>query len=214
MTPESDRCYAEPSICTERPACDFPWETIEAGKPLVYCCFGTQSLNYKTAVEIFQKVLIAFGKSSTHQLVVSAGPFLDTLAPFSRKGLFITRTVPQLELLNRANLAIIHGGLGSIKESIMARVPMIVVPFHADQPANAARIRFHKLGDVWRAEDMSPRYVLSQCDSVLDSLTISKNLQTMHELFWTSETKSPSVRFVEQFLQTSENVTQRCTSRN
>jgi len=49
-------------------------------------------------------------------------------------------------LLSGASLAVLHGGLGGIKESILAGVPMLLVPFVFDQRPNAERIAFHGLG--------------------------------------------------------------------
>ncbi|WP_345271505.1 glycosyltransferase [Nibrella viscosa] len=56
--------------------------------------------------------------------------------------------VPQLQVLQQANVFITHGGLGSVKESIYYEVPMLVYPLdpHYDQPGNALKVEHHGLG--------------------------------------------------------------------
>lgn len=47
--------------------------------------------------------------------------------------------VPQLEVLQHANLFITHGGMNSINEAMYYGVPMVVIPLDADQYINANR---------------------------------------------------------------------------
>jgi len=53
---------------------------------------------------------------------------------------------PQLAMLSRASVMITNGGLGTIKECIWSCVPMIVLPCSFDQPGNAARVVYHRIG--------------------------------------------------------------------
>ena len=47
---------------------------------------------------------------------------------------------PQLELLERADLTIFHGGLNTALESLAHGVPMIAIPVTFDQPGVGARL--------------------------------------------------------------------------
>merc|ERR1711988_941824 len=47
------------------------------------------------------------------------------------------RWVPQVELLPLCDGFVTHGGMGSLMESIVFRVPVAVVPLFGDQPVNA-----------------------------------------------------------------------------
>lgn len=55
---------------------------------------------------------------------------------------------PQLLLLEHANVFLTHGGLSSTKEAISCCVPLLVYPLDKtwDQPGNALKIEYHKLG--------------------------------------------------------------------
>jgi MGT family glycosyltransferase len=54
--------------------------------------------------------------------------------------------VPQLSLLDKADLLITHGGQNTVLEALTRSVPMIALPRGADQPAMAARIEYSGVG--------------------------------------------------------------------
>jgi UDP:flavonoid glycosyltransferase YjiC (YdhE family) len=51
----------------------------------------------------------------------------------------IMANAPQPLVLRVADLYIGHGGFGGLREAIDAAIPLLILPFFADQPANAAR---------------------------------------------------------------------------
>src|SRR5262249_39837236 len=61
---------------------------------------------------------------------------------------------PQLTILKKAAVAIIHGGAGAVRECIRFQVPMLVFPATWDQPGNAARVAHHELGLVGQVENI------------------------------------------------------------
>ena len=54
--------------------------------------------------------------------------------------------LPQVRLLDRAALAVTHGGNNSVTEAVTAGVPMLVLPFSTDQFAGAAALERHGFG--------------------------------------------------------------------
>ena len=56
--------------------------------------------------------------------------------------------LPQVALLERAALAVTHGGNNSVTESLTSGVPMLVLPFSTDQFAGAAAIENAGVGAV------------------------------------------------------------------
>jgi MGT family glycosyltransferase len=52
---------------------------------------------------------------------------------------YIERYIPHSQILPRCDLAIVHGGFGSVMACMSEGLPMLVIPVAGDQPANAAR---------------------------------------------------------------------------
>jgi UDP:flavonoid glycosyltransferase YjiC (YdhE family) len=116
---------------------------------LLYCSFGTIALEEKEIVLLFLKRLITVASIEDYLLIISlqAQPVdIVTLQPSENVHIF--NSVPQLEVLNHADVFITHGGINSIKESIYAEVPMLMYPVHSDYDpkGNAVRVAYHGLG--------------------------------------------------------------------
>ncbi|KAA2254325.1 DUF1205 domain-containing protein [Solihabitans fulvus] len=70
-----------------------------------------------------------------------------------------TAWVPLGALLASCSAMIHHGGAGTTMTGIVAGVPQLVMPYMADQPANAAAVRDRGLGLVGSAEDVTEEQV-------------------------------------------------------
>ena len=201
-----NRSYCEPSIWRDRTAVrQLPaWhETHEVTqtRPLVYCSLGTQSVNYPQAIEVLRTVCTAFEALPSHQLVLAAGTLYDELAgtPLS-DNIQLVRSASQLEVLQRAAVVITHGGLGTLKEAVLARVPCVVVPFTFDQPVNARRVVHHGLGRVCPPSDCSPETIRHHVLDLIDDPRVHEKLDDLSRVFWRSETEAPAGRAVHEML--------------
>jgi MGT family glycosyltransferase len=131
---------------------EFPWHRLAPNVPLVYCSFGTRLPQYGTLKgkvnELLRELIGAFSRQGRFQLVVTVGSQFDVsaLGPVPEHVIVTNKWVPQIKVLRRAAVHITHGGFTSVRESIECEVPMIVIPFDADQPGNAARVVYHGLG--------------------------------------------------------------------
>jgi UDP:flavonoid glycosyltransferase YjiC (YdhE family) len=75
--------------------------------------------------------------------------------------------VPQALLLEHCDVFVTHGGFNSVKESLIAGIPMVVVPITADQPYSAERCAALGVGRAISATDRSSGAIR---DAVLDVL--------------------------------------------
>jgi len=76
-----------------------------------------------------------------YQVVLSVGHKtpLSSLGDIPPK-FIVQNYVPQLEILQRANVFISHGGMNSVSEALYYGVPLLVIPQSADQPWVAKRV--------------------------------------------------------------------------
>jgi MGT family glycosyltransferase len=125
--------FVGPSIDLRTRGEDGLFETLEQG-PLVYISLGTV---HSTHTAFFRTCFEAFGDHSG-RFVLSVGEQTDIggLGPIPAN--FIVRpTVPQLQVLQRADVFITHGGMNSVHEGLYYGVPLILIPHQFEQLFNA-----------------------------------------------------------------------------
>lgn len=121
---------------------DFPFEQI-VRQPVVYISLGTVNT---LDTDFFGQAFAAFA-DHPGQVIVSVGPYADIANLGPIPGNFIVRNhVPQLKVLQRADLFITHGGMNSVHESLYYGVPMIVIPHQLEQKLNARIVEKHGAG--------------------------------------------------------------------
>ncbi|MBK8266426.1 MAG: glycosyltransferase family 1 protein [Nannocystis sp.] len=119
--------------------------------PLILGAFGSQGLwrpDYRRLCDALLALararprltfVLAVGEAWAAEYATRAPPNAHVLA-----------WAPQRALLARAAALVSVGGLGTMKEAIWHRVPVIVAPALGapDAPGNAARVAYHGLGEV------------------------------------------------------------------
>ena len=91
--------------------------------------------------------------------------------------------LPQQQLLKRAAAFVTHGGLSSIKEGILAGIPMIVTPEVFDQPFNAMRAVYHRLAPAIFTDEMNARALELALNSILEHTLRSPEISYFQSIF-------------------------------
>ena len=190
--------YVEPSLRS----CDedtIPVADVDPTKPLVLATFGTQSIRYRHLRDQFRVIVELARRQTALQFVVAIGAaqrFNCEDLSFIPSNLLVREKVPQRRLLEKAKVLISHGGLGSIKEAIVAGVPLVVLPASHDQPFNAMRVRYHGLGEAIFPEQLSLKTLET---SVLAAVrgNYQYGLYAMQEKFVAMEAAKPSDAVIE-----------------
>lgn len=202
--PQPSRFFVAPNLILNRPPIDFNWDEIDLSKPIVYCCLGTQAnIHFNGCFEFFSNVIKIFSDKPEYTLIVSIWKELKTsLFKDLPPNIKIYNEVPQIEILKKAKLSITHGGLGSIKESILSGVPMLVYPVNlaSDQNGNAARIEYHKLGlrGVIRKEPIHK--MRKKIELLLTEQYFVENVFKMKDIFEKYEKEDRTISLIESFL--------------
>jgi MGT family glycosyltransferase len=109
----------------------------ERKQPLIYISFGSI---YTDKLEFYRTCLEAFGDSGA-RVVMSVGTKTDVaLLGEVPSNIQVANFVPQLEILEEADVFISHAGYNSVCESLILDVPMVLLPQGADQFAIASRL--------------------------------------------------------------------------
>jgi len=145
----------------------FSWEKLD-NRPLIYVSMGTirNSIN-----KIYDALLPALAEFTDYQIVISKGAWtgdgilLDNIP----SNVLVVEYAPQIELLKRAALCITHSGPGTVLESLYFGVPMVCIPVSDDQPAMAARVKFHCIGEVIPWRKISKKRLVKSIFNVLNN---------------------------------------------
>ena len=138
--------FVGPSILsTSRKETDFPWHLLDPQRTKVYLSLGTL---YHKNMEFYRTVFTAFADHPA-QFILSAGRLIDIhdlgLIP---DNFIIQSIVPQLELLQKVDLFITHGGMNSVNEGLNYGVPLVVVPQQIEQAMNGRQVSRQGAGVV------------------------------------------------------------------
>lgn len=196
------RYNIESSVDSERKQALFPWDRLDDSRPLIYCGLG--SLIYLDKAEyrkFFQTVLEVSKVYDQWQWVLAIGKTLDENEfDFVPSNVVVVRQAPQLDLLKRAHLAITHGGSNSVKECILAGVPMIVFPLGFDQPGIAARVVYHGLGVKGNIYKTDVKSLSSLIEKIARNSFYFSQSKIMQHRFQEKEAAGIGVQIIETIL--------------
>ena len=115
----------------------FPFDQLTGDRPIIYISLGTIN-NQK--VEFYRQCFEAFGDFPA-QAVLSVGRQTDIASLGTIPQNFIVHNfVPQLDILQSANVFVTHGGLNSVHEALLNGVPLVALPQQVEQSIVAQRV--------------------------------------------------------------------------
>lgn len=157
--------FVGPTIVPRAPV-PFPIERIRGeGPPVVYIALGTV---YHDNLDLYKNCVKALG-GAPYRVALAVGPSTDP-AKLGEipENIVVQRIVPQLEILQHADVFVSHGGMKSVNESLYFDVPLVVVPQGVDQPVLAKRVAELGAGVVLTAEQSTPLQLRSAVDKIVN----------------------------------------------
>lgn len=140
VTPYIDASFhfVGPSILSAtRRETDFPWDLLDPKRPKIYISLGTL---YNENLSFYRRALKAFADHPA-QFILSMGSRTDISVLGAIPANFIIRSsVPQLELLEKVELFVTHGGMNSVNEALNYGVPLLVLPQQIEQALNGRQV--------------------------------------------------------------------------
>ena len=157
-----DHRFIGPLVRDEKlPAALRSWRDRTNDRPQVYVALGT-FLSHRSDVlariagalrHLDARAAIAIGATAPGEL----GPIPDDWA--------VAASLPQVAMLDAADLAIHHGGNNSVQESLAIGIRQLVMPMSTDQFANAADLQRTGAANVAAPNDAT-------CEELADSIAV------------------------------------------
>ena len=135
-------------------------------RPLVYATLGTV-FNSDYALPFFPAVIEGL-RDMPLDLLVSVGPGVRSRRRLddNRPTRGWCRTCPNGPSWIDARLVICHGGYGTVLDAVDAAVPLVVVPFGADQYINAESVARLEIGRIIDEEELTAARVREAASAV------------------------------------------------
>jgi MGT family glycosyltransferase len=152
---------------------DFPMEKLQKDK-LILISFGNI---HDPGLAFYRSCIEAFGNTDA-QVIMVLSPAMDVSLLGDIPNNFIIRptgTVPQLEILERASLFIMHGAGGGTREAVWYSVPMIAVPQTYEQEIISRRIEEQGAGITMMLEDVTVENLQQTAQQIFDDSSFRVN---------------------------------------
>jgi MGT family glycosyltransferase len=107
--------------------------------------------------------------------------------------------VPQLEVLQHAEVFISHGGMNSVMESIWFGVPLLMVPQSSDQPLVAARVEELGLGLNLDFKTLTAERLKKAVEKLNSDFTLRSRMREMKSVLQKSDGSIHGADVVQDF---------------
>ena len=150
-----------------------PYEKM--ARPVIYISIGT----ILSSRFFYKRCIKAFGNKECSVILNTGKVKPETLRKIP-PNIWAYSFVPQLEVLQHADLFITHGGMNSVNEAMYHGVPMLAMPIMNDQPINAEQVVRLKLGKKLRMLSTAEA-LYKQAMAVLNNREIKEECKKMKD---------------------------------
>jgi MGT family glycosyltransferase len=132
--------------------------------PTVYATLGTV-MNRNT--DILRAILDGL-RDEPVNVVLTTGRDVDpAIFGVQRDHIHVERYIPQSLLFPFCDLAIVHGGSGTVRDALGHGLPMVIIPVGGDQYANAKRCEELGVARVIAPDERTPEAIQEAAREVL-----------------------------------------------
>ena len=174
-------------------SCRIPYETMRS--PIVYVSLGSIISNRGFCKECIR----AFGRKDMSIILNTGRVRPDSLGKIP-ENIYAYSFVPQVEVLQHADVFLTHCGMNSVNEAMNCGVPMVAIPFINDQISNAKRIIELGIGKRVRSFPSSGRQLFKTVQDVYADEKMRQQSATMKDLLQNETTMDKVVNCVEKLL--------------
>jgi MGT family glycosyltransferase len=129
-------CYVGPQLDDEPSGASGSAWAAPPGLPLVLVGLSSTVMRQEG---LLQRAADALGQLPVRGLVTT-GPAVDPAVISAPDNVTVTRWVRHADVLPHCSAVITHGGHGTVMKTLIAGVPLVLVPLGRDQPDNAGRV--------------------------------------------------------------------------
>ncbi|CAM2921118.1 YdhE [Bacillus amyloliquefaciens] len=190
--------FIGPSFPKRKGDTAFPIDSLKNEK-VIYISMGTVLGN----TEAFFNLCIDAFSDFEGKVVIAAGEKADlSKIKQAPENFIIAPYVPQLEVLEQADVFVTHGGMNSVNEGIHYQVPLVVIPHDKDQPMVAGRLTELNAGFTVQKDEVSAEKLKLAAEEVLHNGKYKQGIQAINESFKECMDMKDVLARIDRFIET------------
>ena len=171
---------------------------LGSDRPLVYATLGTVFNNPDYELPFFPAILESLGGEDV-DVLVALGPGADPAALGSQPAnIHVADYIPQRAVLEQSSVVVCHGGYGTLLDAVDSAVPLIVVPFGADQHINGASVARLGIGRVIDEVALTADVLRGEVHTLLEDPESRRNITGLREAWHALPGPAAAAALVEQ----------------
>lgn len=192
-------CFVGPMIGKRKCDIHIPYEKM-TGK-IIYISLGTIQ---NEQMPFYQKCIDAWKDSEDVSVIMSVGKKTDIqkLMPIPYN-FYVYHYVPQLEVLEKSNVFITHGGMNSVNEGLFFENRILGIPMDLDQYVVVKQVQELKLGYRLDKECVTPEVLRKRVQELLSDDEIAKSVKNMSMIMRESGGVKRAAEFVEEYIKSA-----------
>ena len=183
---------------SEEPGLPSQLRGLGTAHPLVYATLGTVFNNPDYELPFFPALLEGLGGEDV-DVLVALGPGADPASLGSQPAnIHVVDYVPQRAVLKQSSVVVCHGGYGTLLDAVDAAVPLIVVPFGADQHINGASVERLGIGRVIDEDALTADVLRGEVHALLDDPEGQSHITELRDAWHALPGPASAAALVEQ----------------
>jgi UDP:flavonoid glycosyltransferase YjiC (YdhE family) len=171
------------------------WVGRSSRRPLVHATFGTAQAD---GLQVLATVIDGL-RDEPVRVVVTVGPGHDPASLGEiPSNVHVERYIPHSLLLPQCTMVIGHGGAGTMLGSLAHGLPLLTIPFGADQYINADACAQRGVGRTLLVRDVSPERVRAETRTLLHDPAYAVRSRQVRDEIQEMVTPQESVSLLEQ----------------
>lgn len=161
----------------------------------IFCAMGSSG-----TAEVLRATINAL-KETPYRVVAATTSIVDPeeFRPFSDR-FYVTRYLPATNVNEMADIAVTHGGQGTVQNSIWAGKPLIGVPFQFEQQGNLEMVARAGVGIKIPMVEYTSERLLREIKRVADNPKYLQSAQKISSLFKSQNGAENSAQIILDFL--------------
>ncbi len=152
------------------------WDAPAGDRPILLVSFGSA---FTDRLDAYRAVVDAFADGAWH-VVLCVGRHVDPAALGDLPDTIeVHRSVPQLDVLSKADAFVSHGGMGGTMEALSHAVPIVAVPEIAEQRVVARQLETLGLGSGLPLDGMTAEVLRARVDALAQDPSVAAELAAM-----------------------------------